>query len=225
MNTNTNTNDNSQLTFYNETDANKLSEIFKHLKTQHSKISETKTPDGVIDEIMGFDYVKLGYMKGIADKEFPGWSWIVIKYEAIGNQAFTVHGRLKWFDNGIIRTGDMVAGHRIQKLKDKVSYLNIGNDLKSANTDCLKKAFNTYMNICDDVYKKMFPMISIAKGEELLTLAKIVGEEQYDKINSLIQEGVITTENFDDSFSKLQKIISEKTKTGNNINTKESNND
>ena len=219
--------DDNQLIFYNEENANKLKKIFKQTQEQHTKISETKTPSGVIKELMGYDYVKLGYMKGIADKEFPGWSWIIIKFEPVGNQAFTVHGRLKWFDNGIIRTGDMAAGHRIQKLKDGVSYLNIGNDLKSANTDCLKKAFNTYMNICDDVYKKMFPMISIAKGEELLTLAKIVGEEQYDKINSLIQEGVITTENFDNSFSKLQKIISEKTKTDNNINTKkkENNND
>ena len=205
--------DNGQLTFYNETDANKLANIFKQTQKQHTRISEMKTPSGVIEELMGFDYVKLGYMKGIADKEFPGWSWIIIKYEAVGNQAFTVHGRLKWFDNGIIRTGDMVAGHRIQKLKDGVSYLNIGNDLKSANTDCLKKAFNTYMNIADDVYKKMFPMISIVKGEELLQLAKIVGQEQYDKINSLIQEGIISNENFNSSVEKLQQLIKEKTES------------
>jgi len=210
--------ENNQLTFYSKDDSEKLKNIFKQTQEQHTRISETKTPSGAItaggdsNNYLGFDYVKLGYMKGIADKEFPGWSWIIIRYETVGNQAFTVHGRLKWFDNGIIRTGDMVAGHRIQKLKDGVSYLNIGNDLKSANTDCLKKAFNTYMNIADDVYKKIFPMISIKKGEKLLQLAKIISQEQYDKINLLMQEGIITNSNYDNSFNKLQKLIAEKQK-------------
>lgn len=188
-----------------------LSNILKQIEEHHKKISEIKTPKGVVKEKLGFDYVELGYMKGIADKEFPGWSWIIIKYEPLGDQAFIVHGRLRWYDNGIIRTGDMVAAHRIQKLtKDPSKYSDLGNDIKSANTDCLKKAFNTYMNICDDVYKKAFPLISTAKGEKLLELASEISQEQYDKIEALIEDGKIDNTNYVASLKKLKDLMKEK---------------
>lgn len=210
----------NQLMVYNPEDAEKLSNIFQKMQKQHNRISQTKTPSAVVKEVEGYDYVDLAYMKGIADKEFPGWSWIIIKYEAVGNQAFSVHGRLKWYDNGIVRTGDMVAGHRIQKLtRDPNKYLNIGSDLKSANTDCLKKAYNTYMNIADDVYKKMFPLISIERGETLLELAKLIDHEMFLEIQSMVYSGKITNSNYDASVTKLQKKIEESKIE--DVNTKE----
>ena len=189
-----------------------ITEILKNVKSQHERISQIVTPPGVVKQRPdGYDYVELGYMKGLVDKEFPGWSLEVIKYEFVGNQAISVHGRLKWYDNGIFRSGDMIAAHRIQKSRaDLTKYVDIGNDIKSAVTDCLKKAFNTYMNICDDIYKKMYPMIGIEQMEKLLILAKIVGNEE--TIKEMAVNGEITTENYEASVKKLQRLIEERQK-------------
>ena len=50
-------------------------------------------------------------------------------------------------------TGAMTAAHRIQKQRGTESFVDIGIDVKAANTDCIKKAFNFYLNIADDVYR------------------------------------------------------------------------
>ena len=70
-----------------------------------------------------------------------------------------MHGRLKWFDNGVWREGDMVAAHRIQTKKGGTAndFVDIGNDVKAANTDTMKKAFNVYMDIAADVYRSEDP--------------------------------------------------------------------
>ena len=190
-----------------------ITEILKNVKSQHERISQIVTPPGVVKQRPdGYDYVELGYMKGLVDKEFPGWSLEVIKYEFVGNQAISVHGRLKWYDNGIFRSGDIIAAHRIQKSRaDQTKYIDIGNDIKSAVTDCQKKAFNTYMNICDDIYKKMYPMIGIEQMKKLLALAKIVGNEEI--IEEMAINGEITTENYEASIKKLQKLIEEQSLT------------
>ncbi len=126
-----------------------LSSITKH----HKKVSDIKTPKPFVKQKMGMDYVEYSYMREIADKHYPGWSWTVIKTEFAGTEAYVVHGRLKWFDNGVWREGDSTAAHRVQKKRGSNDYVDLGNDIKAANTDCIKKAFNMYMNICDDVYR------------------------------------------------------------------------
>ena len=80
------------------------------------------------------DYVEYSYMREIADKHYPGWSWTVIKTEFAGTEAYVVHGRLKWFDNGVWREGDSTAAHRVQKKRGSSDYVDLGNDIKAANT-------------------------------------------------------------------------------------------
>mgnify|MGYP007094225180 CR=1 FL=1 len=80
-----------------------------------SLVSSLTTPSPYIKKKQGMDYVEYSYMREVADKEFPGWSWTIIKTEVLGSEAYVVHGRLKWFDEGIWREGDMCAAHRIQK--------------------------------------------------------------------------------------------------------------
>ena len=113
------------------------------------------------------DYVEYSYMREVADKEFPGWSWTIEKTEVLGSAAYVVHGRLKWFDEGIWRQGDMCAAHRIQKKRGVDEFVDIGNDVKAANTDCIKKAFNQYMNIADDVYRNQVEDLMLT-GEKIL---------------------------------------------------------
>jgi len=159
---------------------------------------------------MDMDYVEVGYMKKIADKHYPGWSWEVIKTEFAGTQAYVVHGRLKWYDSGIQRTGDMTAAHRIQRKRGTDEYVDLGNDIKAANTDCMKKAFNMYMNIADDIYRNQVEDTELSQ-EQISTIIKTafaVSEEKAAEMNILIEEGTIHGLNYKGALSKLERIAS-----------------
>jgi hypothetical protein len=182
-----------------------LSEITKH----HKKVSDIQTPRHYIKKKMGMDYVEYSYMRSVADKEFPGWSWTVIKSEALSDFAYVVHGRLKWFDNGVWRQGDTIAAHRIQKKKGSNVYVDIGNDVKSANTDTIKKAFNMYLGIADDIYKNQVEDMELTKTQinDILNLADKVGQEYYDKVANAIDDGTIHSQNYKGMYIKTEKKI------------------
>tara|TARA_R100000808_G_scaffold22778_1_gene49811 strand:+ start:782 stop:1399 length:618 start_codon:yes stop_codon:yes gene_type:complete len=191
-------NDSSHLDMINES----LREITK----KHKKVSDMVTPKPHIKKKMGLDYVEYSYMREIADQEYPGWSWTVIKTEMAGSEAYIIHGRLKWFDNGVWREGDMTAAHRIQKKRGTAEFVDIGNDVKAANTDCIKKAFNMYMNIADDVYRNQVEDFSLSdkQREEILTAAGSISDEKMKQIKSLVDDMSINTSNYDISMSKLE---------------------
>ena len=172
---------------------------------QHKKISKIETPKGFVKKKLGFDYVELSYMKNIANEQFPGWSWTIIKSEALGSEAYVVHGRLKWFDNGVWREGDMVAAHRIQKKRGTNEFVDVGNDLKSANTDTMKKAFNVYMDIAADVYRSEDPTLSDEQIDTIMDLADKA--EMTDEISTKITEMSINTGNYKGAVAKLKRMV------------------
>ena len=179
-----------------------LNNITKH----HKKVSDIKTPKPFIKQKMGMDYVEYSYMREIADKHYPGWSWTVIKTEFAGTEAYVVHGRLKWFDNGVWREGDSTAAHRVQKKRGSSDYVDLGNDIKAANTDCIKKAFNMYMNICDDVYRNQVedPELTDEQRNNISELAKLANRE--DEVMNKVEEGVINAFNYKASIAKLERL-------------------
>ena len=177
-----------------------LSKITK----QHKDISKIETPKGFVKKKQGFDYVELSYMKSIANEQFPGWSWTIIKSEALGSEAYVVHGRLKWFDNGVWREGDMVAAHRIQKKRGTNEFVDVGNDIKSANTDTMKKAFNVYLDIAADVYRSEDPELS---DDEVNTLLKEATKaNMLDDIKLKIEEMSINASNYKAALAKLKRL-------------------
>ena len=185
------------------TDINKaLKKITKH----HKKVSSIITPKAFIKQKMGMDYVEYSVMRDIADKEYPGWSWTVIKTEFAGTEAYVIHGRLKWFDNGVWREGDATAAHRVQKKRGTNDYVDLGNDSKAANTDCIKKAFNMYMNICDDVYRNQVedPELTDKQKNNILESAKISGRDT--EIMEKIESGIINAFNYKASMAKLERL-------------------
>jgi len=113
-----------------------------------------------------------------------------------------------WYDSGVKRVGDMTAAHRIQKSRKTDSYVDLGNDIKSANTDCMKKAFNMYMNIADDVYRNQVedPELSDFQRDEIVALAESISEEQKAQIESLIESGDINNLNYKGALAKLKRI-------------------
>ena len=173
----------------------------------HKLVSNMKTPQKYIEQKMGLDYVKYGYMRDLADKFYPGWSWTIISTEVLG-AAYSVHGRLKWFDNGIWREGDCVAAHRIQKKKGSDEFVDVGNDLKAANTDTIKKAFNMYMNIADDIYRNQIDEYELEKNQvqQLLDTAGNVDEDTQSIIAEKIDTREINAYNFEQSLEKLKEM-------------------
>ena len=163
------------------------------IMSTHNNVSNIDTPKSFIKNKMGADYVEFSYMRDVADKHYPGWSWQVIKTETLGSEAFMVHGRLKWFDGGIWRTGDCTAAHRIQTRKEGGGFVDIGNDINAANTDCIKKAFNMYLNIADDVYRNRVEDVTLTE-EDRATISEAMeglSEEWKAKITRKVDNGEV----------------------------------
>ena len=197
-------NKNGELTTY---DKKELAAVRKAITDKHKLVSGLKTPSPYVKKKQGMDYVEYSYMREVADKQFPGLSWTIEKTEVLGSEAYVVHGRLKWFDEGIWRQGDMCAAHRIQKKRGVDEFVDIGNDVKAANTDCIKKAFNMYMNICDDVYRNQVEDFELSDGQkdEIVEAAALVGESRLQEITELLKDQVIHNGNYKSSLAKLQR--------------------
>ena len=178
--------------------------------TEHHKtVSNIDTPKYFVKNKMGADYVEYSYMREIADKHYPGWSWNIIKSEALGSEAYVVQGRLRWFDNGIWREGDAVAAHRVQTKRDGNGFVDIGNDIKAANTDAIKKAFNMYMNIADDVYRNRVEDLTLTEDdiESIMTSAEYIQDSEIrDKIKNSIKRGEILKTDYKKVMNYIEKI-------------------
>jgi len=183
-------------------------EVFDIIRDLHEKVSMEDTPKTFVKKKMGMDYVEISYMKSIADKYYPGWSWTIISTEMLGSEAFMVHGRLKWFEGGIWREGDMTAAHRIMKLRDKEGFVDVGNDIKSANTDAMKKAFNMYMNIADDVYRNRVEDTSLSQEDIDYIYAEMesLSDEWKGKISLSIENGDIEKNDIAKVINKINQI-------------------
>tara|TARA_R100001230_G_C5669607_1_gene174516 strand:+ start:41 stop:670 length:630 start_codon:yes stop_codon:yes gene_type:complete len=184
------------------------SDTFDVIRDLHEKVSMEDTPRSFIKNKMGVDYVEYSYMRKLADKFYPGWSWTIISTETLGSEAFMVHGRLKWFEGGIWREGDCTAAHRIQKKRNSDNFVDVGNDIKSANTDCIKKAFNMYLNIADDVYRNRVPDTSLSQEEIEYLYGEIDGldDEMKEKISLSIDNGDIEKGDISKVISRINQI-------------------
>ena len=186
-------------------------DAFSAIRDLHEKVSMEDTPKTFVKKKMGMDYVEISYMKSVADKYYPGWSWTIISTETLGSEAFMVHGRLKWFEGGIWREGDCTAAHRIQKKRNSDSFVDVGNDIKSANTDCIKKAFNMYLNIADDVYRNRVEDTSLSQ-EDIDSLYKEMeglNDEWKEKISLSIESGDIEKNDIDKVITRINQIKEE----------------
>jgi hypothetical protein len=184
---------------------------FDIIRNLHEEVSMEDTPKSFIKNKMGVDYVEYSYMRKLADKHYPGWSWTIISTETLGSEAFMVHGRLKWFEGGIWREGDCTAAHRIQKKRNSDSFVDVGNDIKSANTDCIKKAFNMYLNIADDVYRNRVEDTSLSQ-EDIDSLYKEMeglNDEWKEKISLSIESGDIEKNDIDKVITRINQIKEE----------------
>ncbi len=176
------------------------------LRDKHKDISSITTPKPYISQKQGFDYVDEGYMRNQLNKHYPVWGWEIIKYEFIGDKAISVHGRLTIIDNGIQRAYDSVAAHRVAT--NQKGYVDLGNDMKAANTDCFKVAVNRLCNIADDVYRKQVEDLDLSEGQEQSIKDLLVDyspdDDLYKKVCQGIKDKSINNKNYDKVIEQLK---------------------
>lgn len=179
------------------------------LIAKHQNVSEEPTPQDVVKSRNGFDYVDEGYMRWRLNQHYPVWSWEVIKYETLGDKAIVVHGRLKIMDEGIPRSFDSVAAHRIAQARSGSGYVDLGNDLKAANSDAFKVAVNRLCNVADDVYRKQYidKTLDRQQSDYLYLCMSQMDADEAKKVEAALVSGKINKDNYDKVVSKLKKGV------------------
>jgi hypothetical protein len=71
----------------------------------------------------------------------------------------------------------------------------------------MKKAFNMYMNIADDVYRNQIEETELSEEQKkaLKEAAKAISTEKYDQVSTLIEDGDIYGGNYRSSLAKLER--------------------
>jgi hypothetical protein len=188
--------------------AQALQAQLNNLVVKHKNLSDTKTPRPYIEtRADGFDYVDEGYMRGLLNEHFPIWNWEIKKYEVLGDVEIIVHGRLTIVDEGLPRYFEAIASHRIAK--NAKGYVNISNNLKSANTDAFKVAVNRLCNIADDVYRKQvvdYNLNDVQRANIEKILSDIGNAELSDKIHDELDSLGINSQNYKQTIIKLNKM-------------------
>lgn len=184
-------------------------EMNANICDKHQWVSEQPTPQDVVKSRNGFDYVDEGYMRWRLNQHYPIWSWEVVKYETLGDKAIVVHGRLKVVDEGVPRSFDAVAAHRIAQARSGSGYVDLGNDLKAANSDAFKVAVNRLCNVADDVYRKQYVDKSLNKEQSdyLYLCMSQMDTGEAKKVEAALVSGKINKDNYDKVIDKLKKGV------------------
>ena len=178
----------------------------------HSKTSKETTSPLYVQKRQGpggttLDYVDEGYMRRKLNELFPIWSWEIQKYEFLGKEAVAVQGRLLIVDNGVPRHFDAIAAHRVALSKESGNFVDLGNDMKSANTEAFKVACNRLCNISDDVYRKA--ILSEKQISAIEDILPTLDGQTRRKVKESVGNNKINPSNFDKTMKQLKSIIKE----------------
>ena len=208
-----------------------IKQVEDNIRKKHKKVSSKETNKSHVKQKAGMDYVDFPYMRNEVDENYPLWSLVNLKFypEFINTGWVMVQGELQWMEEGVVRRGCHAAAHRIQfkqgASRTPENIVDLGNDVKSAVTDLLKKCFNTYLSISDDIYKNI--TIEAATEEQILYLKKIISfvdePKLRDKFKSILEtsynEGKINSTTFNSFSTSLKnqasKFVSDKETFGN----------
>ena len=183
-----------------------LVEVEDVIQSRHNFVSKVSTPRAFIKDKGGLDYVDEAYMRNQLNTHYPIWKWEIIKYEFIGDKAISLHGRLTIVDHGIERHFDSVAAHRIAS--NQKGYVDLGNDLKAANSDCFKVAVNRLCNIADDVYRKLIPNLELSdeQKERITNALDGIDHITIGKVKEGMDNLSINSTNYEATIRKLEQI-------------------
>tara|TARA_R100000458_G_scaffold42263_1_gene40101 strand:+ start:762 stop:1373 length:612 start_codon:yes stop_codon:yes gene_type:complete len=179
------------------------------VQTKHKTVSDFQTPQVYVQKRQNFDYVDEGYMRQIMNDFYPVWSWTIISWSTNFEEGqVEVHGRLTIVDEGFERNFDSVASHRIMRKRDSGQLVDLGNDMKSANTEAFKVAANRLCNVSDDVYRK-----SVLTQTQLDTLEGLYKQLPIAKtVIEKIAKHEVNNSNFAVTVEKLESLVKQQQK-------------
>lgn len=163
-----------------------------------------------------WDYVTGGYVKKCLNLMFGfDWDFEILDEKILYGEAI-VKGRLTCRTNGktIVKTqfgNKDIMYKKLQQGETERQPLSIGNDLKAAATDCLKKCA-AEIGIAADIYNKEdFREIKVDTTEITLAELSELYEAKKEAMNEITRANAerILKNNETKSFSKLQKQLSE----------------
>jgi hypothetical protein len=172
-------------------------------------VSLIKTPSEYIEEDYdGNSYPTIGYMTSIADMFYPGWRVRDLSQEKVmskdGELLYIqsslylewpeiIDGQLIWI-GGPHSDAEQVQYRKGTDKSDLKNVINLGNHFKGSITRALKKAFNTYMRICDDIYFNTRVDLSTAEVEQILEMVKEsnIKDKEKENVIELINNSLLT---------------------------------
>jgi len=131
-----------------------------------------------------WDYVTGGYVRKCLNLMF-GWDWSfeIVEQMVLHGEAI-VKGKLTCNSNGKTIVKMQFGNKDIMLKKGTEIPLSIGNDLKAAATDCLKKCA-AEIGIAADIYNKEdFQSINVIPNQDILTQIKELFELKTDSLNA-----------------------------------------
>jgi len=156
-----------------------------------------------------WDYVTGGYVKKCLNLMF-GWDWSfeIVDQQIIHNEV-VVKGKLTCNSNGKTIVKMQFGNKDIIYKKGTEIPLSIGNDMKAAATDCLKKCA-AEIGIAADIYNKEdFRAIQVVESDDILDTIKNLFELKRESMKSedIEHSERIITEQEIKSYSKLLKQL------------------
>ena len=168
----------------------KVKKLKKDWHKKYSDISATPTPefDGAGNAIIkkrpdGYDYLEELYMRTKLDELFPGWSYEKGRTQFVAWEWVVVDAELCIVDeyllafgiNPPVRRFYCVGAARIM-FKSGMPHtpeniVDISNNVKSANSACLKVGINRLCRIGDDVYGKRLDEEGAGSLEDIMMSA------------------------------------------------------
>jgi len=198
----------------------------KPITDLHKEISKLITPEEYIETKLNTNYVASHYMRYLQNKYFPTSNWTIEEKPVFNMNKlvyWVVTGKLTW-DYSYIgmehikREGMMAAAHAVQYLNDKENKAkktdnlsDLGNDVKSANTDTWKKALNFYLNIGDDIYQWAYPELSEDQKKTMKEICLKLPDDPTAKGIIISMENdslLLNTGNYEKQLNRLKAKIS-----------------
>lgn len=161
-----------------------------------------------------WEYVSGGYVKKLLNLVF-GWDWSfqIINQMVLDGEAI-VQGRLTVNTNGKTIIKEQFGNKDIIYRKGSEKALSIGNDLKAAATDCLKKCA-AELGLAADIYnKEEFREIQVVNESDIEIILNEIKTLYADKFDLLTKEQVTDIERILEnnevrSYKKIHKLLSE----------------
>ena len=185
------------------------------IQETHRVASAGRTPATQIKKRPdGYDYVEEGYMRKKLNDIYPIWSWILDEIQFLGGEWVWARGTLIIDDHGVTRQYGAAASHRITYKRGvphtPENIIDIGNNIKAANSDAFKVAANRLCNIADDVYRKQVelpkPLTDSQKLEIEQLLWEVDNKTLQRKVESQIENELINSVNYKSALNKLQNM-------------------